>query len=113
MIAYLGFQIFSPCLSKKSLRASRTISLLLPYRPFSIMRSIPFRYSLLSLIVRDSCIFSGGMIFHALEYVFQKIRLCMMRAIYINARARQRLWCQRKYAKLASLTSEGSCGCQI
>jgi len=60
MIAHLGFQIFSPCFSKKSLRASRTISLLLPYKPLSIMLSIPLRYSSLSLIVRDSCIFPGA-----------------------------------------------------
>ena len=55
--AHSGFQSFSSCFSKNALRASRTISLLLLYRPASIIRSMASRYRLLSLRVRDSCIF--------------------------------------------------------
>ena len=44
---------------KRSLRASRTISLLPLYSPASIMRSMTSKYSLLSLMVRLSCIFPG------------------------------------------------------
>jgi len=39
------------------------------------------------------------MIFHALEYVFEKIRLCMMKARHINAGAIQRILVHEKIRK--------------
>ena len=52
-----GSHSLSPCFSKNNRKLSRTISLLLPYRPPAIIRSMASRYSLLSLMVRLSCIF--------------------------------------------------------
>ncbi|MBA7612954.1 hypothetical protein ES703_20196 [subsurface metagenome] len=67
--AYSGFQSFFSCLSKNSLRAVLTISLLLLYSPASIIWSIASRYSLLSLRVRVSCIF--------LDTLFNSVIVCL------------------------------------